>query len=123
MQVTFWKGHTMEMESIDSADGVTHLRLTGRLDTAGADRIGTRLSAAVVARGQPALLDLSGVTFIASMGIRLLISCAKGLKLKGATMVIYGARAEVQQVFDEAALDQILAIAGTHAEAVERLSG
>jgi anti-anti-sigma factor len=113
----------MEIELIEDTEGVTHVRLAGRLDATGADQIGIRLTAVVVARGQSALMDLSGVSFVASLGIRLLISCAKGLKVKGATMVVYGARPEVQEVFDDAALDQILPIAGTHAQALERLQG
>jgi anti-anti-sigma factor len=113
----------MDMELIDLGAGVTGARLVGRLDAAGADRIGLRFTAAVVAQARPAVVDLSGVSFIASMGIRLLISSAKGLKAKGATMVLYGAQPLVQDVLEQAALDQILDIVASEAEALARLAG
>lgn len=113
----------MDMELIDLGAGVTGVRLVGRLDAAGADRIGLRFTAGVVAQARPALVDLSGVSFIASMGIRLLISSAKGLKAKGATMVLYGAQPLVQDVLEQAALDQILDIVASEAEALARLAG
>jgi anti-anti-sigma factor len=76
----------------------------------------------VVAQARPALVDLSGVGFIASMGIRLLISSAKALKAKGATMVLFGAQPLVQDVLEQAALDQILDIVASESEALARLA-
>lgn len=113
----------MDMELSEIEGRVSVVRLAGRLDAAGADRIGLRFTAAVVAQGRPALVDLSGVSFIASMGIRLLISSAKGLKAKGATMVLYGAQPMVQDVLEQAALDQILDIVPSEADALARLAG
>jgi anti-anti-sigma factor len=100
------------------ADTTTCVRLQGRLDAAGADAIGTRFTAVVVSQGQPAVVDLSGVDFIASLGLRLLISSAKGLALKGQRMALFGATELVQGIFDDAALDQLLPIVATEAEAL-----
>jgi anti-sigma B factor antagonist len=112
----------MDMELTALEGGVTCARLHGRLDSSGADRIGIRFTAGVVAQGRPALVDLSGVSFIASMGIRLLISCAKGLKLKGAKMVLFGAQPMVLEVLEDAGLDQILDIVGNEQDALARVA-
>jgi anti-anti-sigma factor len=100
----------MELELTEREGPITMARLTGRLDTAGADRIGIRMTAGVVSQSRPALVDLSGVTFVSSMGIRLLLSCAKAMKIKGQTMAVFGARPAVQEVFEQSGLEELLDI-------------
>jgi anti-sigma B factor antagonist len=111
----------MEMEVSEIGGKVTCVRLTGRLDAPGADLIGTRFTAAVAAMGRNAIVDLSGVTFLASMGMRLLISAARALHGKGSKLVLFGAQPLVQGVFDQAAFDQIVAIVADEASALRQL--
>lgn len=113
----------MEMAAIELAGGVTCIRLTGRLDADGADRIDVAFTANVVTVGRNALIDLSGVTFVASMGIRLLLAAARGLSRKGAKMVLFGAQDLVQNVLEQAAIDQIIPVVATEAQALEALRG
>jgi len=98
------------------------VRLNGKLDAPGADRIGTRFTAAVASRGLPAIVDLSGVTLLTSMGIRLLVSTARALSHKGATMVLFGAQPLVREGLQHTALDQIIALAETESQAIELIS-
>jgi anti-anti-sigma regulatory factor len=56
------------------------------------------------------------------MGIRLLISTARALSLKGARLVLFGAQELVQEVFDDAALDQIMPIVATEEAALAELA-
>lgn len=108
----------VEMTLSELAGPVTCVALTGRLDAPGADSISLRFTAGVVSTGRPAVVDLSGVEFVASMGIRLLISTAKACDLKGVKLVLFGARPLVQEVFEDLALDQLIAIVATQDEAV-----
>ncbi len=94
--------------------------LDGRLDAAGADAVGTRFTAATAAQGRPVVVDLAGVPFIASLGIRLLIANARSLSQKGVTMVLYGADENVGSVLRDAAIDQLIPCVATQAEAVAR---
>jgi anti-anti-sigma factor len=112
----------MDIEVSELQGRVTCVRLSGRLDAAGADRIDTAFTTAVVAAGRPAVVDLSGVTFVASMGIRLLIASARGLRVKGADLVLFGAQDLVYTVLDQAALDQIIPLVATEQQALERLA-
>jgi anti-sigma B factor antagonist len=112
----------MAMAVTELAGDVTCVRLSGRLDAPGADQIGVRFTATVVAQGRNAVVDLSGVTFIASLGMRLLIASARGLATKGTTMVVFGAPELVQNALEQAALDQIIAIVDTEAHALQRLA-
>jgi anti-anti-sigma factor len=112
----------MEMTVTELAGSVTCVRLATRLDAPGADRIGLRFTTAVVAQGRDAVVDLSGVPFVASMGIRLLISTARALSLKGHKLVLFGATELVQGVFDDAALDQIMPIVASEDQALAALA-
>lgn len=109
----------MDMEEFDAHGAVAGVRLRGRLDAAGADLIGLRFTVALASKGRPAVVDLSHVSFVASMGIRLLVATAKALRLKGHHLVLFGAQPEVQATFEQAALDQILDIVATEAQALE----
>jgi anti-sigma B factor antagonist len=109
---------TVEMTVTELEGPVALVQLVGRLDAAGADAVGVRFTAAIAARTRDAVVDLSGVTFIASLGIRLLISTARALALKGHRMALFGAPALVQEVFDDSALDQVMPIVATEAEAL-----
>jgi anti-anti-sigma factor len=110
--------------TVTEIDGeVTRVQLQGRLDAAGADRIGLRFTTSLAGAGQKAVIDLSGVDFIASLGIRMLISAARNLGGKGGALALYGAGEMVQGVFDDAALDQLIPIVATEAEALAALRG
>ena len=113
---------TMDLKTEQLDGGIGVVRLAGRMDGPGADAIGLRFSAATAANGQPAVVDLSDVEFIASMGLRLLISTARALGTKGWRMAIFGAQPMVQAVFDDAALDQLMPICSTQDEAVAAVS-
>lgn len=112
----------MEIQVVELNGSVTGVRLAGRLDAPGADLIGIKFSAAVASPGRHAAVDLSGVSFLASMGIRLLISTARALHLKGAQLVLFGAQGPVRSVLEETAIDQIVPLVDTEQDALARLS-
>ncbi len=113
---------TVEMILEELAGPVTLVRLRGRLDAAGADAIGLRFTAAVTSQSRNAVVDLSGVSFVASLGLRLLISSARGLTTKGHRIALFAANELVQGVLDDAALDQIVPIVATETEALAALA-
>lgn len=108
----------MEMAASELPGNVTCVRLTGRIDAEGAGRIDVPFTANVAAVGRNAVVDLAGVSFIASMGIRLLISAARGLSLKGSKLVLFGAPPLVQNVLEQAAIDQIIPLVATQEQAL-----
>jgi anti-anti-sigma factor len=112
----------MQMDIRPLGERLVRITLTGRLDTSGVDRIETRLIAALVPGANNAVLDLSQVEFIASMGIRMLIAAARTLKTRQAVLAICGAQDQVRQVFDTVALSQVIPIYSTEAEALLTLA-
>lgn len=111
----------MEMSTETLPQGTLRVALDGRLDTVGVDRIETKFSAAVAAGGHDAIIDLAAVTFVSSMGIRLIISAAKAQRLRGHRMVLYAASPDVTRTLDMVALDQIVPIVGDEQQALAAL--
>jgi len=112
----------MEMQFSD-VDGVRKVVLAGRLDTAGVDRVETRFGAAIVPAGQNTVVDLTQVTFLASMGIRMLIATTRALSRKGGKLVLFGAVPGVMDVIETVALTDIIPLAATETEAMGIVAG
>lgn len=108
----------MELQVDEINNQIRCVRLTGRLDAPNAERIGVPFTAAVSAPGRHAVVDLSGVDFLASMGIRLLISCARSVSGRGQRMALFGAQDMVATVLTETAVDQIIPLVATRDEAM-----
>ena len=67
------------------------------------------------------LVDLGGVEFIASLGLRMLISTARMVQQRGRVMVLYNATPAVSEVLATVALDRMLPVVPDEAEALARL--
>ena len=107
----------MKMD-ITEEEGVVRVGLVGRLDTPGVDAIETRLTAAVCPRGARTVVDLSGVEFIGSLGLRMLITIARTLSRKNGKLVLYGPKAFVAQVLETASLGDIIPVQPDAASAI-----
>ena len=114
------RGRTVDVNmAIAGLDnGVTKITLSGRLDTPGVDRIEARLVATVVPNNRSAIIDVSGVDFITSMGIRMLITVARSLALRQAKLALYGAQSMVNEVFERVALPEIIPVVENEADAI-----
>ena len=112
----------MEIQHSDLGD-VRKVALNGRLDTAGVDVIETRFGAVIVPAGKNTVVDLGAVTFLASMGIRMLITTTRSLSRKGARLALYNASPAVRDVIETAALTDIIPLAGDESEAVSIVTG
>jgi anti-sigma B factor antagonist len=95
--------------------------LVGRLDTPGVERVETRFVAAIVPNGLTALVDLSQVEFIGSLGVRMFISVARTLGRKNAHLVLLSPQAQVREVFDHVSLNDIIPVCADETEAHKAL--
>jgi len=110
--------NSMDMSITEVPGPVSCVRLSGRLDAAAADELGVRFTAATASLGRPAIVDLTDVSFVASMGLRLLISSARALSSKGQKMALFGATGMTQETLDNAGIDKIVPVVGTQDEAL-----
>ncbi|MBL8755593.1 MAG: STAS domain-containing protein [Planctomycetes bacterium] len=105
-----------------ATDSVTEVVLSGRLDLDGVQAVQDRFTFAIAPRGVPALVDLAGVEFLASLGIGMFVSVAHALKAHKAPLVLFGARPMVHKTLTAAGVHNVLVLAGTRDEAMQRLA-
>jgi len=108
--------------SPDSGSGSTaRIALTGRLDIQGAEQVALPLATLSGAK-QNVVIDMSGVSFIASIGIRHLVSASKALTRRGGRLVLFNLTAPVQEVLQMAGIIDMVSTA-TSEEQVRFLTG
>lgn len=100
----------MEFE-IDNDGPVARIVLRGRLDGAGAEKIELPFTASLGGLGKAAALDMTEVSFVGSLGIRLLLAVARVVQRKGHRLVIFGAQPAVTEVFETVMLDELVPVA------------
>ena len=104
-----------------ASDGIAILRLAGNLDSATAPALQSAVSAVV---GEKSLaLDLSGVGFVASAGLRVILSVAKQAHARGGALAVFGLSTPVSEMFEISGFSRLIAMAGTEVEAVRVLRG
>ena len=101
----------MELVVNEIDSGILGINLSGRMDINGTQQIDLKFTALASTRKAQILVDLSSVTFIASIGIRTLISNAKAQKLRGGSMVLYKPSKQVEEVLKATGIDSIIPIA------------
>lgn len=101
---------SVRVETGDSRFAVAYV--TGRLDAAGVVAVEPALTRAVAAHGRLAL-DLAGVPYMASMGLRLLIATARTLEKRGGRLVVVNPSSDVELVLAVAGLEKPLRVCVT----------
>jgi anti-sigma B factor antagonist len=101
----------MELVVNELETGILGINLSGRMDIMGTQQIDLKFTALTSTRRAHVLVDLSNVSFIASIGIRTLINNAKAQKLRGGMMVLYKPNNQVEEVLRATGIDTIIPIA------------
>jgi anti-anti-sigma factor len=109
------------MEISELGGNNVKVTLKGRLDTPGVGRIETGFVAALVPKGRSAIVDLSQVDFVASLGIRMLLTTARGLGMRQARLVLFAPQEPVREVFEGVSLGDLITIVGDEPAALAAL--
>jgi anti-anti-sigma factor len=96
----------VQLKEVQVDDRITHLAIVGQLDVAGMHTIDVKFHSYTAARRRPALVDLSQMGFITSLGMGMLVSCARSLQRYGAKMVLLNPQPEVEEVLKAVGIDQ-----------------
>ena len=108
--------------SFSDVDSYKKVALSGRLDTVGVEAIETRFASGVVAAGRSTLVDLTEVEFLASLGVRMLISTARALSTKGGRLVMFNASPAVADTIEVMGFEDIVPLAASESEAIALLA-
>ncbi|MEB3354445.1 MAG: STAS domain-containing protein [Cyanobacteriota bacterium] len=102
-------GNGVSLEHEDLSDDLRVIRLGGRLDMVGVGGIELRLTSLAAIKPGAVLIDLTGVTFLASVGLRCIIHSAKALALKGGRMaLLLGDNELVRSTLDTVNIEDII---------------
>lgn len=110
------------LEHEDLVDDLRRIRLSGRLDMVGVGEVELRFTTLAASKPVGVLVDLTGVTFLASVGLRCIIHSAKALELKGGRMaLLVGGNALVQGTLETVGIADIIPVFIDEASALESL--
>jgi anti-anti-sigma factor len=100
----------MELTTEQLADGVERIILSGRMDSEGTRAIDLRFTSLTTTRPAQIVVDFSEVSFLASIGIRTLISSARALARRGGRMVLAGPQPIVEEVLRLGGIDSLIPV-------------
>ena len=95
---------------VKSEGTTTVLELRGRFDAHGADPVRERLVGAISAGASDLTIDLSGVTFIDSKALALLVRSQKECREGGVNLTLASPSSPVQLIFELTKLDRAFTI-------------
>ncbi len=113
----------MKLTLLNDDKELIHLGLTGRLDIAGVEEIEMKFTAMTAPKGKPVIVDLSGVDFIASMGMRMLLSVAKAMQGRNVKLVLLNPTEMVKESLTTAGFHHVLPIFDNLEDAEAAASG
>lgn len=112
----------MELKVMQSDPNLTRIALAGKLDVEGEGQIGEEFRQIVDGSNLNVLVDLSQVSYLASLGIRLLFAGAKSLAAVGKKMVVLNPQPMVKETLLNSGTVKLIFIADDEEEAKRLLA-
>jgi stage II sporulation protein AA (anti-sigma F factor antagonist) len=107
--------------STEKQNEVTILNVGGRLDAAGAPELEAQGKTLLQTGSKRLLLDLAGVEYISSAGLRSLLVLAKTAKAAGSALALCCLSPAVREVMTISGFDNILSLAADRPAALDLL--
>lgn len=111
----------MELKVVRGDLRVTRIALSGKLDIEGEGTIGNEFRHLVDTSKTHFLVDMSQVSYLASLGIRLLFTTAKSLASGGKKMVVLSPQPMVEETLLNSGTARLIPIAHDEDEALRLL--
>ncbi len=100
----------MEITTSILENGVKLIVLDGRLDLPGVMGIELKFTASAASEKAGVVVDLSQVPFMASIGIRMLLSSAKAVQKRGGKLVLLNPQVKVFEMLTSAGISEIIPV-------------
>ncbi len=110
-----------EVTILPSDDRYSEVALSGRLDIQGCEAVELRLTAATAGRNYPAIVDMTDVSLMASVGVGMIVRIANALRVKGQPMVLFGAADSVDSILRAMKIDALVDLVPHRDDAVARV--
>lgn len=111
---------TLRVEELPG--GARRVALTGTMDIEGTQSIELQLNAHTASQKALIALDLSGVDFMASIGIGVIVQCHRAVRRRGGNLVILGPRPVVALVLTKTQIDRVVPTVTSLQEALDILA-
>lgn len=98
----------MTMSVTEPEEGIRLITLIGRFDILGSEKIGTPLTANIVSEDANVILDMTGVEFIASIGIGVIVGAANALLRRGGKIAMLNPREVVYKAIESTAITKVI---------------
>ena len=98
----------MLIEILHSDKSMLKIALSGKLDATNVAHGAAKFYTLLNGRKSPVVLDFSEVTYLSSLGVRMLLTASKDLTKHGHRLIIEKPTAEVHKVLHTAGLDGLL---------------
>jgi len=109
-----------EIVVIEASDTLTHVALRGKLDPAGVLDVELELTKQTVARRKPAIVDMTAVDVLASIGVGMLVKIARSMHSHG---LVFGVVATglSKDILERLRVNTIFPVAPSYEEALRTL--
>jgi len=111
----------MELKVVASSPTVLRIALSGKLDVQGEEQIGDQFRQLVDLSSTSVLVDMTQVSYLASLGIRMLFAGAKSLAAKGMKIVVLSPQSMVEETLMTSGTVRLIPIAHDEDEALKFL--
>lgn len=114
---------TMPIEYDDSNADFRLIKISGRLDIPGTGEIEGKFAALAASEQLPVIVDLTEVSFLASIGIRAIITNAKAQLQRGGKLVLFvGDNATVAKTLEMTGIDTLVPMFADLADATKAVA-
>jgi anti-anti-sigma factor len=110
-----------EVVLVEATDTFTHVAVRGKLDAAGVGAVDLKLTSQTVTRRRPAVIDLTEVEFIASLGIGMLVAIAKSMRSHDLGVVVVACSPAVTTTLELAGIAPLFRVVATREAALRAL--
>ncbi len=99
----------MKIDVAELDGGLTKVALNGRMDIDGTNAVDLPFNTVAGSKSH-IVVDMSEVSFLASLGMRTLVTCAKTVSRRGGGLVLLNPQPNVEKVLRSAGLDTVIPI-------------
>lgn len=108
----------------DVASDLRRIVISGRLDIPGTDSVASQLTQLAAAPKSAVIVDLARLNFLASIGIRALITSAKEVQKRGGKMALVVHKgSSVMMSLEATGVDELIPVFGNYADAQKAVLG
>jgi anti-anti-sigma factor len=98
------------------------VKLVGRIDISTSAAVESQRAAALDSKPAAVMFDLAGVTFVSSIGLRVLLMAAKRCRQENISLVLHSIAPQVMELFKISGLNSFLSIHDTAEAALASLN-